>query len=75
MKHKIRPILGPFITLFLLIYGIVSVYRDWLHKPMIAACSYIDGMGAVFWVCLLVAGVVVWIADRMVRNGEQEGRP
>ena len=74
MKRKSRSFIVPSLTMFFFAYGVVSVYRDWLAGPIKMAFEYIDGIGTVFWVCLLVAGVVVWVADRVARKGEQEGK-
>jgi hypothetical protein len=40
-------------------YGAWRFYRDYLARPIRIACEYIDTMGWAFWVCLVLAALVV----------------
>mgnify|MGYP003396019549 CR=1 FL=1 len=71
MRHtKPKSFVMPLIILTLAIYGGYRVYCDWLSVYVKAAFEYIDKTGAAFWICLLVAGVVVWVVDRVIKKGE-----
>jgi hypothetical protein len=47
------------ITISFTFYGAWRFYRDYLSRPIRIAADYIDGMGAAFYVCLALAGLVV----------------
>ena len=66
MKPRPRSFMVPCVLMFLIVYGMISFYRDWLSKPIIRACDYIDSMGADFWWLLLAAGLIVWLVGRRV---------
>jgi hypothetical protein len=69
MKHTTkRSFILPLLTTFFSVYGIVSVYNDWLSIPLRSMWAYIDSMGVMFWACLLIAAVIVWVGDRAIRK-------
>jgi hypothetical protein len=53
------------ITISFTFYGAWRFYRDYLAKPIRIAADYIDGMGAAFYVCLALAGVIVVVVGKV----------
>ncbi len=51
--------LAPFLLLAFALYGFWRLMFDWFGGWIRQACVYIDGMGAAFYVCLALAGLVV----------------
>jgi hypothetical protein len=50
-----------------MLYGLWRFVMDYLGKPIRIAADYIDSMGAAFWLCLAVAGVLTLAMS--VRSG------
>lgn len=50
------------------IYGAVRFYMDWLYKPMLAICKYIDTLDEVFFWSACLALLVVMIVNKAVKR-------